>query len=70
LVLSRRRESSTLARRWSGLLFSVFGLLLWMPNPNLVAMTTWSRTGVKALPTSSDDVDTVLLGDVEAVGVA
>src|SRR5829696_8450004 len=52
-TLSRCSESATVARMWSGRLSKPVD---WLPskwNPNLVAMTTWSRTGASALPTNS-----------------
>jgi hypothetical protein len=53
-VRSRRSEPSTAARMFSGRLLTP----LWWPSsskakPNLVAMTTSSRTGSRASPTIS-----------------
>lgn len=50
---SRRRESSTVVLMYSGRLSRPVPLLPSKEKPNLVAMTTCSRTGAKALPTSS-----------------
>src|SRR5262245_40534229 len=52
-VRSRRSESSTLERIVSGRLSVPVGVPVESSNPNLVAMTTWSRTGLSASPTSS-----------------
>jgi hypothetical protein len=49
----RLREAVATARICSGLLSSPAGAPSSMWNPNLVAITTWSRNGARASPTSS-----------------
>ena len=52
-VRSRRSESSTLRLIVSGRLSMPVGSPVESSKPNLVAITTWSRTGSSASPTSS-----------------
>ena len=52
-VRRRRREPSTARRMWSGRLLRAVGRPSSTPKPNLVAMTTLSRTGASASPTHS-----------------
>ena len=52
-MFSRRRDSSTVDRMWSGRLSRPLRVLPSKEKPNLVAITTWSRTSAIALPSSS-----------------
>jgi hypothetical protein len=56
-TFSRRSESSTVDRMCAGRLSRPVERLPSKENPNLVAITTCSRTGVRALPTSSSLVN-------------
>jgi hypothetical protein len=56
-VFSRFSEASVTSRIWAGRLFRPRAPLAGNVNPNFVAMTTRSRTGASASPSSSSFVN-------------